>query len=70
MLREGAGLHPIFLFSGGDFMIIELNKHRPGTPESVLDTVNKLVDSGEVESIFCMFRLKDGEIGCTWSGQD
>jgi hypothetical protein len=51
-------------------MIIDLTKHRPGTPESVLDTVNELVDSGEVESIFCMFRLKDGEIGCTWSDQD
>lgn len=51
-------------------MIIELNKHRPGTPESVLDTMNSLVDSGEVESIFCLFRLKDGEIGCTWSDQD
>lgn len=51
-------------------MIIDLVKHRPGTPESVLDTMNSLVDSGEVESIFCMFRLKDGEIGCTWSDQD
>jgi hypothetical protein len=51
-------------------MIIDLDKHRPGTPESVLDTMNSLVDSGEVESIFCMFRLKDGEIGCTWSDQD
>jgi hypothetical protein len=51
-------------------MIIELNKHRPGTPESVLDTMNSLVDSGEVESIFCLFRLKDGEIACTWSQQD
>jgi hypothetical protein len=51
-------------------MIIELNKHRPGTPESVMDTMNSLVDSGEVESIFCLFRLKDGEIACTWSQQD
>lgn len=51
-------------------MIIDLNKHRPGTPESVLDTMNSLVDSGEVESIFCLFRLKDGEIACTWSQQD
>jgi len=51
-------------------MIIDLDKHRPGTPESVLDTMNSLVDSGEVESIFCLFRLKDGEIACTWSQQD
>jgi len=51
-------------------MIIDLVKHRPGTPESVLDTMNSLVDSGEVESIFCLFRLKDGEIACTWSDQD
>lgn len=51
-------------------MIIDLNKHRPGTPESVLDTMNSLVDSGEVESIFCLFRLKDSEVGCTWSDQD
>lgn len=51
-------------------MIIELDKHRPGTPESVLDTMNSLVDSGEVESIFCLFRLKDGKIACTWSQQD
>ncbi len=51
-------------------MIIDLNKHRPGSPESVMDTVNSLVDSGEVESIFCLFRLKDGEIACTWSQQD
>ena len=48
-------------------MIIDLNKHRPGTPESVMDTMNSLVDSGEVESIFCLFRLKDGEIACIWS---
>lgn len=51
-------------------MIIDLNKHRPGTPESVMDDIHSLVNTGEVESIFCMFRLKDGEIGCTWSGQD
>jgi hypothetical protein len=36
----------------------------------VLGTVNELVDSGEVESIFCLFRLKDGEVACTWSDQD
>lgn len=51
-------------------MIIDLNKHRPGTPESVMDDIHSLVNTGEVESIFCMFRLKDGEIGCTWSDQD
>ena len=51
-------------------MIIELNKHRPGTPESVMDDIHSLVNTGEVESIFCMFRLKDGEIACTWSQQD
>lgn len=51
-------------------MIIELNKHRPGTPESVLDDIHSLVNTGEVESIFCLFRLKDGEIACTWSQQD
>ena len=51
-------------------MIIELNKHRPGTPESVLDDIHSLVNTGEVESIFCMFRLKNGEIACTWSQQD
>ena len=51
-------------------MIIDLNKHRPGTPESVLDDIHSLVNTGEVESIFCMFRLKDGEIACTWSQQD
>ena len=51
-------------------MIIDLDKHRPGTPESVMDTMNSLVDSGEVESIFYLFRLKDGEIACTWSQQD
>jgi hypothetical protein len=51
-------------------MIIELNKHRPGTPESVMDDIYSLVNTGEVESIFCMFRLKDGEIACTWSQQD
>jgi len=51
-------------------MIIELNKHRPGTPELVMDDIHSLVNTGEVESIFCMFRLKDGEIACTWSQQD
>lgn len=51
-------------------MIIDINKHRPGTPESVMDTLNELVESGEIESIFCMFRLKDSEVGCTWSDQD
>mgnify|MGYP000874516506 CR=1 FL=1 len=51
-------------------MIIELNKHRPGTPESVMDDIYSLVNTGEVESIFCLFRLKDGEIACTWSQQD
>lgn len=51
-------------------MIIEFNKHRPGTPESVMDDIYSLVNTGEVESIFCLFRLKDGEIGCTWSDQD
>jgi hypothetical protein len=51
-------------------MIIELNKHRPGTPESVMDDIHSLVNTGEVESIFCLFRLKDGEIACTWSQQD
>lgn len=51
-------------------MIIDLNKHRPGSPESVLDDIHSLVDTGEVESIFCLFRLKDGEIACTWSQQD
>jgi hypothetical protein len=51
-------------------MIIELNKHRPGTPESVMDDIHSLVNTGEVESIFCMFRLKNGEIACTWSQQD
>lgn len=51
-------------------MIIELNKHRPGTPESVMDDIHSLVNTGKVESIFCMFRLKDGEIACTWSQQD
>ena len=51
-------------------MIIELDKHRPGTPESVMDDIHSLVNTGEVESIFCMFRLKDGEIACTWSQQD
>ena len=51
-------------------MIIDLNKHRPGTPESVMDDIHSLVNTGEVESIFCMFRLKDGEIACTWSQQD
>lgn len=51
-------------------MIIELDKHRPGTPESVMDDIHSLVNTGEVESIFCLFRLKDGEIACTWSQQD
>lgn len=51
-------------------MIIDLDKHRPGTPESVLDDIHSLVNTGEVESIFCLFRLKDGEIACTWSQQD
>ena len=51
-------------------MIIELNKHRPGSPESVLDDIHSLVNTGEVESIFCMFRLKNSEIACTWSQQD
>jgi hypothetical protein len=51
-------------------MIIDLNKHRPGSPESVLDDIHSLVNTGEVESIFCLFRLKDGEIACTWSQQD
>lgn len=51
-------------------MIIDLNKHRPGSPESVLDDIHSLVNTGEVESIFCMFRLNDGEIACTWSQQD
>ena len=51
-------------------MIIDLNKHRPGTPELVMDDIHSLVNTGEVESIFCMFRLKDGEIGCTWSNQN
>ncbi len=51
-------------------MIIELNKHRPGTPESVMDDIHSLVNTGEVESIFCLFRLKNGEIACTWSQQD
>lgn len=51
-------------------MIIDLNKHRPGSPESVMDDIHSLVNTGEVESIFCLFRLKDGEIACTWSQQD
>lgn len=51
-------------------MIIELDKHRPGTPESVMGDIHSLVNTGEVESIFCLFRLKDGEIACTWSQQD
>lgn len=51
-------------------MIIDLNKHRPGSPESVMGDIHSLVNTGEVKSIFCMFRLKDGEIGCTWSDQD
>lgn len=51
-------------------MIIDLDKHRPGTPESVMDDIHSLVNTGEVESIFCLFRLKDGEIACTWSQQD
>ena len=51
-------------------MIIDLNKHRPGTPESVMDDIHSLVNTGEVESIFCLFRLKDGEIACAWSQQD
>ena len=51
-------------------MIIDLNKHRPGSPESVMGDIHSLVNTGEVESIFCMFRLKDGEIACTWSQQD
>lgn len=51
-------------------MLIDLDKHRPGTPESVMDNIHSLVNTGEVESIFCLFRLKDGEIACTWSQQD
>jgi len=51
-------------------MIIDLDKHRPGSPESVMGDIHSLVNTGEVESIFCLFRLKDGEIACTWSQQD
>jgi len=51
-------------------MIIDLNKHRPDSPESVMDDIHSLVNTGEVESIFCLFRLKNGEIACTWSQQD
>lgn len=35
-------------------MIIDLNKHRPDSPESVMGDIYSLVNTGEDESIFCM----------------